>query len=96
MKLKKQEGRFLGGLLAPLSASKVYLVISSVVKVISGRGVKRAGNRLKFLFLLHLLNNIDITNYFKYEPRFNGVFSRNNLPKIEDGVYLINLDDKKK
>ena len=26
--------------------------------------------------------------------RFNGAFSRNNLPKIKDGAYLINLDDK--
>ena len=26
--------------------------------------------------------------------RFNGAFSRNNLPKIKDGAYVINLDDK--
>ena len=44
--------------------------------------------------MLHHLNNIEITNHFKYEPRFNGVFSRNNLPKIKDGEYVINLDDK--
>ena len=25
---------------------------------------------------------------------FNSVFSRKNLPKIKDGVYVINLDDK--
>ena len=32
--------------------------------------------------------------YYKNEPRFNGVFSRNNLPeKIKDGAYIINLDD---
>ena len=36
------------------------------------------------------LNNIEITNYFNYEPRFNCVFSRNNLPKIKDGAYVIN------
>ena len=35
-----------------------------------------------------------IANYFKYEPRFNGVSSRNNLPRIKDGAYVINLDDK--
>ena len=35
-----------------------------------------------------------ITNYFNYEPRFNGAFSRNNLPRIKNGVYVINLDDK--
>ena len=36
-----------------------------------------------FLVLFHPLNNIEITNYFKYEPRFNGVFSRNNLPRLK-------------
>ena len=46
------------------------------------------------MVLLHPLNNIEITNYFNYESRFNGVFSRNNLPRIKDGAYVINLDDK--
>ena len=41
--IKKQEGRFLGVLLAPLAASLVQPVISSVVKGITGRGVRRAG-----------------------------------------------------
>ena len=43
---------------------------------------------------LHSLNNIEITNYFSNEPRFNGIFSRNNLLKIKDRVYVINMDDK--
>ena len=31
---------------------------------------------------------------YKNEPRFNGVFSRDNLPKsIKDGAYVINLDE---
>ena len=41
--IKKQEGRFIGDLLAPLVASLFQPVISSVVKGISGRGVGRAG-----------------------------------------------------
>ena len=41
--IKKQEGRFLGDLLAPLAISLVQLVISSVVMTISERGVSRAG-----------------------------------------------------
>ena len=49
---------------------------------------------IKFLVLLHPLNIIKITNYFNYKPRFNDVFSRNNLPQIKDGAYVINLDDK--
>ena len=39
--IKKQEGGFLGALLAPLAASIVQPVISRVVKGISGRGVKK-------------------------------------------------------
>ena len=40
--IKKQEGEFLGALLAPLAASLVQPVISSVAKGISGSGVRRA------------------------------------------------------
>ena len=40
--IKKQAGGFLGALLAPLAASLLQLVISSVVKGINGRGVRRA------------------------------------------------------
>ena len=42
-KIKKQEGRFLGALFALLAASLVQPVISSVVKGISGRGVRGGG-----------------------------------------------------
>ena len=31
--------------------------------------------------------------YYKNEPRFNGVFSRDNLRKIKGGDYVINLDE---
>ena len=41
--IKNQEGRFLGTLFAPLAVSLVQPVISSVVKDISGRGLRRAG-----------------------------------------------------
>ena len=44
--------------------------------------------------MLHSLNITEIINYFNYEPRFNGVFSRNSLPRIKDRAYVINLDDK--
>ena len=29
------------------------------------------------------------------EPEFNGVYSRNNFPKIKDGKFVINLDKEK-
>ena len=31
--------------------------------------------------------------YYQNELRFNGVYSRNNLPKIKDGAYVINFDE---
>ena len=44
--------------------------------------------------LPHPLTNFEIQKYYKNELRFNGVFSRNNLPKkIKDGAYVINLDE---
>ena len=40
------------------------------------------------------LTNFEIQNYYPKEPRFNGVFSRNNLSKkIKDETYEINLDE---
>ena len=51
----------------------------------------------------HPLTNFEIQKYYqndaqlssKNEPKFNGVYSRNNLPKIKDGAYVINLDEYK-
>ena len=44
----------------------------------------------------HPLKNIEIAEYFKNEPRFNGIYSRNNLPKTtKNGAYVINLDEFK-
>ena len=42
----------------------------------------------------HPLTNFEITEYYENEPRFNGVYSRNNLPRmIKNGAYIINLDE---
>ena len=41
----------------------------------------------------HALTNFEIQKYYQKEPKFNGVYSRNNLPKIKDGAYVIDLDE---
>ena len=41
----------------------------------------------------HTLTNFDIQRYYENEPMFNGVYSRDNLPGINDGAYVINLDE---
>ena len=42
----------------------------------------------------HPLTKFEIHEYYKNEPRFNGVYSRDNLPKtIKNGANVINLDE---
>ena len=40
----------------------------------------------------HPLTNFEIQKYHQNQPRSDGVYSRDNLPKIKDGAYSINLD----
>ena len=69
-----------------------------------GRGIVRAGygnkkvwktkkKQKEFLMPPHLLTNFEIQKYYQNQTRFNGVYSRDNLPKAKDGVFLINLDE---
>ena len=47
-----------------------------------------------FITSPHPLTNFEIQKYYQNEPRFNGVFWRNNLPNIiKYGAYVINLDE---
>ena len=39
----------------------------------------------------HPSTNFEIQKYYQNEPKFNGVYSRNNLPRIKDGAYVINV-----
>ena len=46
----------------------------------------------------HPLTNFEIQKYYQNQNIFNGVYSRDNLPKrssaeIKDGAYVINLDE---
>ena len=67
----------------------------------AGDGIVRAGEgsgskkkNLNSLLPFHTLTNIEISEYYKNEPRFNGVYSRNNLPKtIKKEACIINLDE---
>ena len=106
---KEQRGGFLSMLLGALGASLLGNLLTggkaivragevSVASRAKGEGIVRAGegskNKLNSLLLFHPLTNIEISEYYKNEPRFNGVYSRNNLPnKIKKGAYVINLDE---
>ena len=41
----------------------------------------------------HPLANFEIQKYHQNKPKFNAVYSRNNLPKTKDGAYVIILDE---
>ena len=53
----------------------------------AGEGTIRAGHGSKtsslkiFLIPPHPLTNFEIQAYYQSEPRFNGVYSRDNLPE---------------
>ena len=95
---KEERGGFLSVLLGTLDVS---LLGDLLTKSLSGKGVIRAGEGTtragygsKKLTPPHLLINFEIREYYQNEPRFNGVFSRDNLSNtIKNGAYVINLDE---
>ena len=107
---KEQRGGFLSMLLGTLGAGLLGNLLTggkgmmragegSVASRAKGEGIVRAGEgskkkNLNLLLPFHLLTNIEISEYYKNESRFNGVYSRNNLlNKIKKGAYVINLDE---
>ena len=99
---KEQRGGFLSILLGTLGGSLLGNLLTGGKGIMrAGDGIVRAGegsgskkNPLNSLLPFHPLTNIEINEYYKIEPRFNGVYSRNNLPnKIKKGAYVINLDE---
>ena len=47
-----------------------------------------------FLMPPHPLTNFELEKYYDNEPGFNGVYSRNNLPKkVKVEAYVINLNE---
>ena len=60
----------------------------NVMSRAKGDGLKK--NNLNSLLPFHPLTNIEISQYYSNEPRFNGEYSRNNLPnKTKKGAYVI-------
>ena len=43
--------------------------------------------------LPHPLTSFEIQKHYQNESKFNGVYSRDNLSKINNGEYAINLDE---
>ena len=41
------------------------------------------------------LTTFETQKCYQNEPKFNCVYSRNKLPKIKDGAYVLNFDESK-
>ena len=41
----------------------------------------------------HSLINFERQKHYQNEPKFNGIYSRNNLSKTKDGTHIINLNE---
>ena len=41
----------------------------------------------------HPLTSFEIQQYYQNEPKFNGAYWRTNLSEMQDGAYIINLDE---
>ena len=83
-------------LLGTLGASLLGNLLTGQGTVRAGEGTVRAGEGTKkeAIILLHPLTNFEIKFYYENEPRFNGVYFRNNLLKtIKNGTYVVNLDE---
>ena len=102
---KEQKGGFLSMLFGTLGASLLGNILPGKGMNRVGEGIVRAdyGNKnvrktttkkqKGFLMLPHPLTNFEIQKYYHNQAKFNGVYSRGNLPKIKDGAYVINLDE---
>ena len=80
-------------------SGKPTLIISSeeindIMKIVQGLEDSNISLLAKALMPAHPLTNFEIQEYYKNKPTFNGVYSRDNLPKtIKNGAYIVNLDE---
>ena len=92
---KEQRGGFSSILLGTIGASLLGNLLTGGKGIMrAGDGIVRAGSGsvatrakgdgskkyLNSLLPFHPLTNIEICEYYKNKSRFNGVYSRNNLP----------------
>ena len=93
-KVKEQKGEFISILLGTLGASLLGNLLIDKGTIGAGKGTVRAG-QAEFLMSSHLLINFEKQKYYQNEPKFNGVYSCTNWPKIKDDTYVIILDEFK-
>ena len=75
-------------LLGTLGASLLGGVLADKGVIRGGDGVIRADEEL-----IRAGHDFEIQKNYRNKPKVNGVYSRNNLPKIKSGAYIIKFDE---
>ena len=97
--VKEQKDGFLSMLLGTLAASLLgnILIGPGINRAGKSQGIVRDGygnkKGRKKNKPPYPLTNFEIQKHYQSKPRFNGVYSRDNPPKIKDDAYIINLDE---
>ena len=100
---RERKGGFLCMLLSTLGASLLGDLLTKNLSekgtVRAREGFLRAGKitKKKSINATASLTNFETQEYYKSEPRLNGVYSRDNLPKTIkiETAYTVNLDNYK-
>ena len=87
-KAKEKKGWFLGMLLGILGASLLGNLLTGGRLIRAGEATIRTDENV--LMPPHPLTNFEMQKHYEHDPKFNGVYSRNNLFKINKGVYIVN------
>ena len=65
---------------------------------IAGKGYvnkNQMDKNFQFCSILPSTSNNAIKSYFIYKPRFNGIYSRDKVPRRKKRAYVINIDKKR-
>lgn len=84
---EEQRSVFITMLLATFGASPLKKMLSDKEETWAGDGLFRTGNGIKkaegLSMLPKSLTNSEIQTYYWNKSKFNGIYSRNNLPKVK-------------
>ena len=100
--VKEQKSGFAGMLLGSVASTLLgnSLTGKGVRATRLGQAIIKAGKRAiragpEFLMPPDPFANFVIQSHYQNELKFNGDYSRDNLPRIKDGAYVIILDEQK-
>ena len=94
MKVKQRDKRWITELIISCISCQCNMKYISSQSTYPSKWNKNE-SRSRFLIQPHSLSNFEIQRYYQNKATFTYVYSRNNLPKIKERVYII-IQEKQK